>query len=136
MRVEEAPPAVGAAITREMGNGWLVKGVCAENNRDGSLVFITKGQSTDGRAMALRLAEDGSVLGRSTEIPVETVPAAIRNPANEAFPGFDFTRAMEIIAGDKISYAFTAKRPDAATEITVRGDGSLSSYSVHLRGPE
>ena len=60
--LESAPAAVSAAITREMGGG-AVRGILA-TAEEGRTTSGVKGQFPDGRAMAMQLAEDGSLLER------------------------------------------------------------------------
>lgn len=60
--LESAPAIIRAVIEQEMGPDAVIKGVVAEPNKTGGLTFTAKGRTPDDRAVALRLAEDGSIL--------------------------------------------------------------------------
>ncbi len=119
-----------------MGAGPLVRGIAAEPGKDGRVTFMTKGQLVDGRVIALRLADDGSLLEKRTEISTDTVPPQVQQIVNENFGDFVISHAMETTGTGQPSYDLTAKRPDAAVEITVRADGSIVGYSAKFRQPE
>jgi hypothetical protein len=132
--LESAPAAVGAAITREMAGG-AVRGVLA-TAEDGRTIYGVKGQLPDGRAVALQVAEDGTLLERSLEIATSNIPAHIQDPVSQTFGQILIDSAREVVDGGKTLYQLAAKSPEARMEITVRGDGTILGYSAKLRVPE
>ena len=123
---ESAPPVVGAAIVREMGGGQLR--VLHSSAEDGKAIYNVKGQLADGRAIGMRLAEDGSVLEKSTEIPAETLPVQVQNPVAKTFGDINISSARQIIDKGNVSYELGAKGPNMGMQITVRDDGTILAY--------
>lgn len=132
--LEDAPPAIAAAIETNVGTGRVK--VSMVPTEDGKITFGAKGELPDGRAIALRLAEDGSVLEKSTEILPEAIPAHIQTPIANAFGGIPLSGAREIIDQKQVLYEVASKGPDARMQITVRGDGVILGYTAKLRLPE
>lgn len=135
MPLESAPPAVGATITKEMGGGQLRVLVQLASD-DENAVYAVKGQLADGRAVGMRVAEDGRVLEKSTEVASETLPARIQKPISETFGDIKISGARQIVDGDNISYEVVSKSPDMGMQITVRDDGTILGYSAKVRTPE
>ncbi|MBI4659372.1 MAG: hypothetical protein HY735_11075 [Verrucomicrobia bacterium] len=132
--LESAPPSVGAAITREMGGGQMR--ILHAAVEDGKTVFGVKGQLADGRAIGMRLAEDGTVLEKSTEIPTESLPTQVQNPIVQNFGDLNISGARQIIDGGLVSYELAAKGPNMGMQIMVRDDGTILAYSAKFRAPE
>lgn len=129
--LESAPPQVQASILRELGN-VPVNGIFARNS-EGKLSYGTKGQLPDGRGIALRVDQNGSVLEKNTEISTEAVPAPVQTAVTQLFGDLGTGRPREIIEGDTVRYEFAAKRPDAVMEMSVRNDGTVLSYANRWR---
>lgn len=64
------------------------------------------------------------------------MPAHVQTRASDAFADFVVSHAMEVTDANGASYQLSAKRPDAAMKITVRGDGTMVGYSAKFRPPE
>ena len=84
----------------------------------------------------MRVAEDGRVLEKSTEVASETLPARIQKPISETFGDIKISGARQIVDGDNISYEVVSKSPDMGMQITVRDDGTILGYSAKVRTPE
>jgi len=95
-----------------------------------------QGPTADGRTIALRLAEDGTVLEKRSEIPSEGVPPDVQAIFNQSFAGFTIGRATETRSAGVASYELSGKGPNAAVEIVVRADGTVMGYSAKFRPPE
>jgi hypothetical protein len=104
--------------------------------KDGVPTLMTKDQTADGRAIALRLAEDGTVLEKRSEIPSEGVPPDVQAIFNQSFAGFTIGRATETRSAGVASYELSGKGPNAGVEIVVRADGTVMGYSAKFRPPE
>ncbi len=96
---------------------------------------MTKGQTADGRTIALRLAEDGTVLEKSLSSQ-RGGASHVQAIFNQSFAGFTIGRATETRSAGVASYELSGKGPNAAVEIVVRADGTVMGYSAKFRPPE
>jgi hypothetical protein len=136
LSLENAPPVIQAALLREIG-GVPSKGFLGSSiDKDGNSTFSFKGQSGDGKSIALRMAADGSVLEKSAEIATSAVPASIQNPVAQAFGRVTITGAREVFEGGNIRYELTGRSPEAGVQVTVDADGAILSYSAKLQPPD
>jgi len=134
IELASAPPAIAAAIAAYAENGRVRIGRSMRD--DGRVTFGVKGELADGRAIAMVLAEDGSLLEKSTEIPAEAIPAHIQEPVAKAFGNVPISGGREIIEGERLMYELVSKSPEARMQITVRGDGTILGYNAKLKAPE
>lgn len=134
--VESAPLAVQTALYRELGNRPMNAVLGSSIDKTGRMTYGFKGQTSDQRGIAVRFAEDGSVLERSTDIATDTVPPQVQAPAAQVFGTLPISTAREIVAGDNLIYELSAKGPESGMQAMVRNDGTILSYSAKLRQPE
>ena len=136
LSIDSAPPLIQAALLRESG-GLPAKGALGIfNDKEGRPTYGFKGQSNDGRAMFLRMGEDGAILEKSVEIPANTVPVHIQTPAAQVFNGVAITGAREILDGGNVRYELSARGPDSGMQVTVRSDGTILGYSAKFQQTE
>ncbi|MBM3834915.1 MAG: hypothetical protein FJ403_16905 [Verrucomicrobia bacterium] len=134
--IENVPPAVRAVLSRETGLEALTGSVGASTDKNGRMTYGFKGQTADNRGIALRLAEDGSILEKSQEIPANAAPVDIQGQVQNVFGAVPISGAREIIEGENVVYELTGKGPQFGMQATVRADGTLLSYTARLRPPE
>lgn len=80
-------------------------------------------------SLYLRVAHDGSVLGRRSEIPAENLPSEIRVPVAEAFGDLSISSATEILEDGQLAYELSSKSEAGGMKISVRADGTVMGYS-------
>lgn len=133
--IESAPPIIQATLLREFGSALTKSAIGRFNDENGRTNYGFKGQLSDGRAASLVMGEDGSVLTKSVDIPVNTVPAHIQTPAANFFGGVAISGVREILDAGNVRYELTGKGPDSGMQMTVGGDGTILSYSAKFRPP-
>ena len=133
--IESAPPIIQATLLREFGNALTKSAIGRFNDENGRTTYGFKGQLSDGRAASLVMGEDGFVLTKSVDIPVNTVPAQIQASAASFFGDVAISGVREILDAGNVRYELTAKGPDSGMQMTVGGDGTILSYSAKIRPP-
>jgi multidrug efflux pump subunit AcrA (membrane-fusion protein) len=134
--VDSTPAAVQTALFRELGHRPISGVLGSSIDKNGRMTYGFKGQTSDLRGIAVRLAEDGAVLERSIEIAADTVPAHVQAPAAQIFGILPISTAREILDGDSLIYELSAKGPESAMQAMVRDDGTMLGYSAKWRQPE
>lgn len=131
LSIDLIPLAARDAILREFPNA--ADGHIFVRQSEGRTLYGVKGQTPDGRGIALNVSEDGQILARTAEVPVDVIPENIRSVAAQMLGNNPPTHAREVVDGDQIRYEFNSKNPDSSIEMSVRADGTVLSYATRLR---
>lgn len=131
LSIDLIPLAARDAILREFPN--VADGHIFVRQSEGQTTYGVKGQLPDGRGISLNVTEDGQLLARTAEVPVDTVPENIRSVAAQMLGNNPPGNAREVTDGSQVRYDFSAKGPESSIEMSIRSDGTVLSYATRLR---
>lgn len=131
VEAEGLPAAVLATLRQQLGE-VPIEGAHVKRD-DGRLFFGLESKLADGRAIELTLDEQGQVLGRHLEIPLDALDPVVRQQAMSLVGEVPVRRVAEVYEDGQTRYRVIAKDPDGAVNVLLAPDGTVVRTEVERR---
>jgi hypothetical protein len=102
----------------------------------GQPAYEVGGSLADGRKIYFRLASDGTLLRRETDVLPESAPEAVQNTIARAVGGSVNAAVREIYGDEQLVYQVGVKNETTQVKMVVAEDGTLLGFESRLKPPE
>lgn len=133
LEAEGLPPAVLGAFRAQLGEAPL-EGAHVKQS-EGRFFYSTEAKLTDGRHLELALDDEGQVVRRSLEQPLEALSPALQQAVQTALGDTsDPRRIHEVYEDGHTVFRLTVKNPQQAAIHVFNPDGQLLRSELIRRG--
>jgi len=131
--LEQVPAAVKATILKEAGENKVEE--IEVETEEGREVYEAEWE-VNGREVEVKVASDGTLVERETEVTLEQVPSAVKATILKEAGENKIEEIEEVVAGSKKSYEAEWKADGKETEVQVAADGKLLGKKVEEEGDD